>query len=689
VPSLSTPSIRNVALVGHHGAGKTTLAEALLLCAGAITRPGSVDKGNTVCDFEPEEVSRNLSVSMALAPITIGDTKVNVVDAPGYADFQADMELALSVADLAVIVVSATDGVQGQTEDAWRAAAQRGLPRVLVVNKLDRERADFNGTLAQIRDAFGAGIAPVELPIGREHDLRGVVDLLDGSATLYDTSAGPPLEGSVAEVPSDLSDEVDRVHEQLVEGIVVSEDDLMARYLEGEEIDRAELQSALAAGVESGAVFPVLCCSSTTGVGVDRLARLLTELAPAPGHRGPLRVLAGEGTSDVACDPDGPPLLFVCKTLSDAHAGKISICRVFSGTIKPDVVLYNPRTREEERLHVLEHIRGHATTPVNEVVAGDFVAVPRLGAQTGDTLAPKGTPVRVPLPEMPPPALPVAVNPASRADDDKLMSALHRLQEEDPSLVVRRVDETHQTVLDVAGEIHLAVVLERLARKFGVNVERQDVRVPYRETISRPAEAEGRHKKQTGGHGQFGVVHLKLEPLGRGEGFEFHDAVVGGAIPRQYIPAVEKGVLETMEQGGTHGYPVVDVAATCDDGKHHSVDSSEMAFKLAAGLAFKEALAQAVPVLLEPISRVEVTVPTEVQGDVMGDLHARRARIQGTDSSDDGRQTVVALVPTAELTRYAVDLRALTGGRGRFQATHDHYDTVPEHLAGHIPNGHA
>lgn len=683
--SLSPSNIRNVALVGHHGAGKTTLAESLLLCTGAISRQGSIEKGNTVCDFEPEEISRNLSVSMSLAPINVGDVKINLIDAPGYADFEVDVELALSVADLAVIVVSATDGVQGQTEDAWRAAARRGLPRVLLINKLDRERADFASTLAQIREVFGAGVAPVELPIGREHDFRGVVDLLDGKATLYDTSTGPPLQGTSAEVPADLADEVTQVHDQLVEGIVVSEDDLMARYLDGEEIDRGELQSALAGGVESGAVFPVLCCSSATGVGMDRLARLFVELAPTPGHRGPLTVQAGDSTSEVATDPDGPPLLFVCKTLSDTHAGKISICRAFSGTIKPDVVLYNPRTRNEERLHVLEHIRGHAVTPATEVVAGDFVAVPRLGAQTGDTLSPKGTPVTIPMPEFRPPALPVAVRPASRADDDKLMGALNRLREEDPALGVRRVDETHQTVLDVAGEIHLGVILERLARKFGVKVDREDLRIPYRETISKPTDAEGRHKKQTGGHGQFGVVHLRMEPLPRGDGFQFHDKVVGGAIPRQYIPAVEKGVLETMQQGGVRGYPVVDISATVDDGKHHPVDSSEMAFKLAAALAFKEAMNQAAPVLLEPISRVEVTVPVDSQGDVMGDLHSRRARLQGTDSSDDGRQTVVALVPTAEMTRYAVDLRALTGGRGHFQAVHDHYEPVPDHLASHIP----
>jgi elongation factor G len=681
VPRSSPTNIRNVVLVGHHGAGKTTLAEALLAATGAIPRQGSVERGTTVCDFEPEEVARHLSVSLAIAPFSLDDVKVNLLDAPGYADFAADMHTAMAVSDLAVVVVSATDGVQAQTEDAWRAAAAAGLPRVIVVNKLDRERADFDRVLAEVRAAFGAGVAPVELPIGAEAGFRGVIDLLDDRATLYDLGSGPPVAGTEGPVPEDLAVTEHEVHEQLVEGIVVGDDDLMARYLEGEAISRQELEDTLAGGVAAGTVFPVLCCSGATGVGVDRLARLLVELCPSPVERPPLTVLAGDTTVEVQCDPDAQPLVVVCKTQTDQHAGRISLCKVVSGTLRPDAVLFNPRTRTDERLHVLESMRGREATVVEEVVAGDFVAVPRLTATgTGDTLAPKGTPVTAVLPAAEPPALSVAVRPASRADDDKLMSALQRLCEEDGSLQVSRVDETHQTVLGVSGEVHLAVTLERLGRKFGVAVEREDLLVPYRETVSKPAAAEGRHKKQSGGHGQFGVCHLRVDPLTRGEGFAFHDEVVGGAIPRQYIPAVEKGVQEAMAQGGVFGYPVVDVAVTVDDGKFHSVDSSEMSFKMAAILGFRQALAEAGPVLLEPVSRVEVTVPAELQGDVLGDLHARRARIQGTDTAADGQQVLVALVPTAELARYATDLRAITGGRGRFRTEHDHYDVVPEHL---------
>ncbi len=681
MPGMSTSNIRNVALVGHHGAGKTTLAEALLVATGAIPRQGSVEKGTTVCDFEPEETARHLSVSLAVAPIRVDGVKVNLVDAPGYADFEFEMLEALSMTDLAVVVVSATDGVQAQTEDAWRAAAALGLPRVVVINKLDRERADFDGVLAQVRAAFGQGVAPVELPIGAEHDFSGVIDLLDDTATLYERGAGPAGAGSVGPIPDDLVDEEHAVHEQLVEGIVVGDDDLMTRYLDGETIARDELQASLAGGVASGAVFPVLCCSAESGVGIDRLARLLVELCPAPDQRPPTTVQAGDTVAEVVADAAGQPLLRVCKTFSDQHSGRISLCKVMSGTVRPDVVLYNPRARADERLHLLSELRGHESSPVDEVVAGDLVAVPRLAnTRTGDSLTPKGTPVVVEAPPAPLAALSVAVHPASRADDDKLMSALGRLVEEDPALSVSRVDETHQTVLGVAGEVHLAVTVERLARKFGVSVEREDVLIPYRETISKEADAEGKHKKQSGGHGQFGVCHLRLEPLGRGEGFEFHDRVVGGAIPRQYIPAVEKGVLEAMGQGGVYGYPVVDVSVTCDDGKYHSVDSSEMSFKMAGALAFRLALADAGPILLEPVSEIEVTVPAELQGDVLGDLHAKRARIQGTDTTEDAMQRVTAHVPTAEIARYAVDLRAITGGRGRFRAAHDHYEPVPEHL---------
>ena len=676
MPSYPPSRIRNVALVGHNGAGKTTLAEALLFATGAITRAGRVEDGTTVTDFEPEETKRHLSLSLALAPCTVGDVKVNVIDTPGYADFFGEVRAACSVADLVVVVVSAVEGVEAQTEAAWALAGELGLPRLVFVNKLDRERASFDRTLADLRERFGAGIAPLELPVGEEAGFRGIADLLTDTAILYENGSS-----SSAPIPDELADLEHQVREQLVEGIVVGDDALMERYLEGDVPSTEELEGTLAGGVAQGVVFPVVCGSAATGVGIDRLATLLCEIAPAPDARPPVEVLAAGSASEVACDPAGQPLARVFKTVSDPYVGKISLLRVLSGTIRPDTVLTNPRTHNDERLHVLQLLRGKETEPMSEAQAGDIVAVPKLSeTATGDTLAPKGTPVVVPAPEPEPIALSIAIRPKSKGDEDKLMTGLHRLQEEDPALQVERVDETHQTIMRGTGETHLAIACERLQRKFGVEVLSEEVLIPYRESVTKPADAEGKYKKQTGGHGQFGVASVRIAPLERGEGFHFVDEVVGGAIPKQYIPAVEKGVIEAMGQGGAFGYPVVDVQVTCYDGKYHPVDSSEMSFKMAGSLAFKEAMAKAGPVLLEPLSKLEVTVPASMQGDILGDLNSRRGRVQGTDTLDGGLQVITAIVPTAEIQRYAVDLRSLTGGRGRFRAEHDHYDVVPANL---------
>jgi len=680
VPSYPPSRIRNVVFVGHNGSGKTTLAEALLACSGTIPRAGRVEDGSTVCDFEPEETKRHMSLSLAVAPFTVGEVKVNLLDTPGYADFFGDVRAACSVADLAIVVVSAVEGVEAQTEAAWELAAELGLPRLIFVNKLDRERASFERVLSEITEAFGAGVAPLELPVGSEAGFRGIADLLTDTAIVYE--GGTP---TTSPIPEDLADHEHQVREQLVEGIVVGDDALMERYLEGDVPSAAELEATLATGVAEGVVFPVVCGSAATGVGIDRLASLVVEIGPPPDRRPPVTVLAGDTSAEVPCDPAGPPLAQVFKTISDPYVGKISLLRVLSGTIRPDIVLTNPRTHTDEKLHVLQLLRGKETEPLAEAQAGDILAVPKLAdTATGDTLAPKNSPVVVPRPEPEPATLSVAIRPRSKGDEDKLMTGLHRLQDEDPSLVVERRDETHQTVLSGTGETHLAVTCERLQRKFGVEVETEDVIVPYRETITQPAEAEGKYKKQTGGHGQFGVADIRIAPLERGEGFHFVDEVVGGAIPKQYIPAVEKGVQEAMASGGVYGYPVVDVQVTCYDGKYHPVDSSEMSFKMAGSLAFKEALAKAGPVLLEPISRLVVTVPSSMQGDVLGDLNARRGRVLGTEAVDGGKQRISALVPTAEIQRYAIDLRSLTGGRGRFSAEHDHYDPVPPNLVDRV-----
>lgn len=676
MPLVSSEKIRNIALVGHGGAGKTTLAEALLHRAGTINRLGRVEDGTTVCDHDPEEQRRGLSLSLAIAPFEWKGSKVNLIDTPGYADFVGDVAAALRVVDLAVFVVSAVDGVEVQTEAIWREAARLGVPRMIFINKLDRERASFERTLEQLRDRLGAGVAPLELPIGSETGFHGIADLLTDTAHLY--SGGVP---QTAPIPDEMEALEHQVHDNLVEGIVVADDALLERYLEGEVPSVDELEHALTLGIESASVFPVVCGSATAEVGIDRLADLLVEIGPPPTDRA-TPVTAGDTEVDVPADADGEPLVFVFKTIADPFVGQLSLFKVLSGTIRNDDRLVNSRSGTEERLHGLFLVRGKDHDPVDGLTAGDIGGVAKLtDTATGDTLSARGKPVVVPPIEQPPAVLAMAVVPKTQADDDKLATALHRLQEEDPALVVERDEETHQTILRGTGETHLAIALEKLERKFGVGVTTEEVRVRYRETITQPAEAEGRHKKQSGGHGQFAVCTLRIEPLERGEGFDFVDKIVGGAISRSYIPAVARGVEETMHAGGAYGHPVVDVRVTLLDGKEHSVDSSEMAFRVAGRLAFREAMAKAAPVVLEPISRLDVTVPADLLGDVMGDLNARRGRVQGTEPGDEGEQVVYAVVPASELLRYAIDLRSLTGGRGRFTVEHDHYEAVPAHLA--------
>ncbi|MDQ3945967.1 MAG: elongation factor G [Actinomycetota bacterium] len=657
--------IRNVALVGHGGAGKTTLTEALLFVAGVTQRMGRVEDGTAVSDFDPEEHKRGISVGLSVIPFEYEGHKINLLDCPGYADFVGDVVAALRVADMALFVVSAVDGVEVQAEIAWKLAEAAGIPRAFFVNKLDRDRASFQRTMDELKAKFGAGVAPLELPIGEEASLSGVVDLLTDTAYTYD---GDARTGTPGEVPESLADQEHAVHDALIEGIVVGDDDLMERYLGDERIEYSELAGALAQGIASGAVFPVLCGSATRLVGVDRLAHFLVEEAPAPS---------------VAAD--GPPATFVFKTIADPYVGRVNVFKVHSGSVRPDAVLTNGRTMTDERLHQLFTLRGKEQEPAAEVPAGDIAAVAKLSdVSTGDVLAQRGADISVETFDPPKPVLPTAIRPKSKADEDKLANALHKLQEEDTVIRIERNPETHQTLLWGMGETHLSIALEKLARKYGVEVEQEEVKVAYRETVTSRAEAEGKYKKQTGGHGQFGVAFLRVEPLERGAGFEFSDAIVGGAIPRQFIPAVEKGIADTIVNGGALGFPVVDVKVTCYDGKYHPVDSSEMSFKMAGSLGFKEAAQKARPILLEPISELVIIVPEAYQGDVMGDLNSKRGRIQGTAAIGNGEQEITALVPTSEVLRYAIDLRSITGGRGRFSATHSHYDPAPPHLADKI-----
>ncbi|HEX6658498.1 MAG TPA: elongation factor G, partial [Ilumatobacter sp.] len=558
--------------------------------------------------------------------------------------------------------------------------AERGIPRLVFVNKEDKPRADFHKVLENLKASFGPGFVTLELPLGEEEKFHGIADVLTDQGFEYEPDGSHHAEP----IPADVADEEQRLHEEIVEEIVAGDDEQLERYLGGDVPTSAELERTLAHEVLECSEFPVLVGSATTGVGIDRLADFICELGPSPDLR-PTTVTAGSGPAatdvEVAVDPSGKPLAYVFKTLADQFVGQVSLFKVLSGTVAVDDRLVNTATGTEERLHGVFHIRGRDHLPTNKVVAGDLAAVAKLtSTPTGSTLAPKDSPVRVAALTSPPPSFGLALKPVTQSDDDKLSGALQRLIAEDPALLVERNEETAQTVLRGAGDTHLAVALERLARKFGVNVETEDVRVPYRETITGSAEAEGKIKKQSGGHGQFAVANLRVSPLGRGEGSEFVNSIVGGAIPKQYIPAVQRGVEEAMAAGGVHGFPVVDVRVECYDGKFHSVDSSDMAFRTAAAHGLREALQKAGASVLEPVSLLTVNVPEGYQGDVLGDLNARRGRVSGTSVLSDGHHEIVALVPAAEVQRYAVDLRSMTGGRGTFVAVHDHYDLLPNHL---------
>lgn len=680
---MDTTTIRNVALVGHSGAGKTTLAEALLHRAGVVPRLGRVEEGTTVCDTEPEEIKRGISLSPAVAPFSWQapdgrEYLINLIDTPGYADFAAGVDAALSVADLALVVVSAVDGVEVGTEIVWKQCERLGVPRMVFLTKEDKPRADFHRVLDQMRGTFGSGLVPLELPIGEEDAFTGIADLLTGDGYAYDGEG----HRRSTELPAAVADEVSSRKEEIVEEIVSGDDEQLERYLSGEMPSAAELAGALLHEVREGTQFPVLVGSALTAVGIDRLADYICDLAPSPAAR-PVTVHAGtpDGPeTEVVADAKGDPLLYVFRTVADPFVGQISLFKVLSGVVKNEDRLVNAVTGTEERMHGLFRMRGKDHTNVESLVAGDIGAVAKLAATpTGSTLAKRGMTVHVAGPAPRPTPYALALKPLTQADDDKLSSALQRLVGEDSSLAIDRND-AGQTILRGTGDTHIAVALERLSRKFGVNVVTEDVRIAYRETITRTAEAEGKLKKQSGGHGQYAVCQLRVSPSERGEGSAFIDSIVGGAIPRNFIPAVEKGVMEQMSQGGVYGFPVVDVKVTCYDGKFHPVDSSEMAFRTAASMGLKEAMAKAGAVVLEPISLITVRVPQELQGDIMGDLSSRRGRIAGTDTTEDGLTEIQGMVPESEVSRYVLDLRSLTGGRGTFDARFDHYDVLPSHL---------
>ena len=664
---MGSDQIRNVVLLGHSGSGKTALAEALLFTAGLTTRVGSIEDGNTVTDFEPEEISRGSSVSLAMAPFEWHGHKINIIDTPGLSDFTGEMRAAVRAADLALFVVSGVDGVEVQTEAAWRIAGDEGISRAIFVNKLDRERSSFSRTVDQLKEVFGTGVAPIQVPIGSEADLSGVANLVGGKAYTY--SGGP--KATESSLPDSLQAEVEGLHTGLVEAVVETDDEMLERYFEGVEPSGDQLIAGMHAGMVAGTTFPVLCGSATELIGIDRLAQFIVYYGPRPSERPSPPLTEGEEL------PDSGVVAYVFKTMSDPYVGRISLFRVFRGDIDLDVDLENRRVGAKGRMHNIFSMRGKEHEDVKRVEAGDIAAVSKLERTlAGDTLTTPGLGVMVAPMTMPKPTMSYAVFPKTQHDEEKLSTALARSIEDDPTLSTERAAATNQTILSGLGDAHLEVTIARLATRHGVEVDTALPKIPYRETIKGRADVEGKHKKQSGGRGQFGVAFVKFEPNTLGAGYEFINEIKGGSIPRQYIPAVDKGIREALERGLAAGYPVVDVKARVYDGKYHAVDSDEMSFKMAGIQAVRQAAPKLNVALLEPIMKIVVKVPEHLMGDVIGDLNSKRGKVLGMDS-DGGLRVVTAEVPLAEIQRYSIDLRSITHGRGSFEMELAHYEEAP------------
>jgi len=680
VGRVETAKIRNVGIVAHGGAGKTTLAEAILFDAGATSRLGKVEDGTTVTDFDEDEIKRRMSISSALAFCEWKGHKLNLVDTPGASIYLTDTRNCLRVLDSALVVVSSVSGVKVQTEKVWSFAESGNKTRVIFINKMDQEQADFFRVLEDVRKNLCSIATPVQLPIGAEASFRGIVDLIRMKALTY--QGGGTGKSSEGEIPSDLKPKAEELRAALMEAVAESDDKLLERYLEAGTLSAEELKAGLKRGVLGGRVVPVLCGSALKNIGIQPLLDLLTDVCPSPADRPAVEGLdpkSGERLTRESSE-DAPFSALVFKTITDPYAGKITLFRVYSGLLSSDSTVYNVSKGSKERIGQVVLLRGKNQVQVAALGPGDLGAVVKLKETgTGDTLCDERNPIRLQPMEIPSPIIEYAIMPKTKGDEEKMSVGLQRLREEDPSLQVRRDPQTKEIILAGMGKAHLEIAIERLKRKFGLEVQMKTPRVPYKETIHGRVEVQGRHKKQTGGRGQFGDCWIKLEPLPRGGGYEFVNQVVGGAIPRQYIPAVEKGIVEAMEEGVLAGYPVVDVRVTVYDGSYHTVDSSEMAFKIAGSLAFKKGVLQANPGLLEPIMTVEVAVPDESMGDVIGDLNSKRGRVLGVETKGKG-QVIKAQVPLAEMLEYATQLKAITSDRGDYTMEFSHYDELPPHL---------
>jgi elongation factor G len=676
--------IRNVALIGHGGTGKTSFASAMLYAAKSINRFGKVEEGTAPTDYEPDEIEKKFSISTSLAFVEWNKTKINVLDTPGYGNFIADARGPVRVSDAALAFVSAVSGVEVMTGKAWEYAEEFKVPRIIVVNKMDRENASFDRSLASINESFGRLAVPVFLPLGQEKDFAGIVDLINGKVHRYkDDETG---DYSEEDIPADMGDRVAAKRAELVEMVAELDEQLMEKYFDAGDLTPEELSSALKIGIAQDKIFPVLCASAARNIGVSDVMNFIQEFVPSPDRRPSFsgRVEGQEEPVDVPADPEAPASVFVFKTISDPQQGRISVFRVVSGKVTGDSVLVNPAREAQERMAGLFFLRGKEHVKCDEVVAGDIAAVMKLKeALTGDTLCAKERVIVFPPVKYPIPAISFAVEPKARGDEEKIMVALQRVAEEDPTLKIGRDPQTHETLVSGSGSQHVEIVAARVQRRYGVEMNIKQPKVPYKETIKGKAEVHARHKKQTGGHGQFADIQIRMEAMPRGGGFEFKDEIFGGAVPRNFIPAVEKGMNESLERGVLAGYPVVDLKITLFDGGFHPVDSSEMAFKIAAHMGFKEAMQKCKPTLLEPVMAVEVVVPEENMGDVMGDLNSRRGRIQGM-SQKGANQVIKAQVPLAEMLTYASTLKSLTAGRGTFAMESFQYEDVPAQIQAKI-----
>lgn len=657
-----TNGIRNIALVGHGGTGKTSLAEAMIYNTGVIKRMGKVDDGNTVADFLPEEIKKKITISTALVPCEYKNCKINVLDTPGYADFYFEVVGALRVVDSMLLSFSATAGVEVQTQTIWEENPD--IPKIAFINKMDRENADFNKVLAAIKSTFTDTVVPLQLPIGAEESFKGIVDLLKMKAYMFEAGTGKMTE---TEIPADMMDDVEMYKMEIIEAAAEANDDLLTRYLDGEELSEEEIQMGVKEAAASGSAVFVFCGSTLKNIGIQPLMDFIVESSPTPDRN---KLVQGKDIESL------PLSAQVFKTIADPYIGRLTMFRIFTGKFKADSVVYNATKEKDEKIAQLLVMTGKEQASVPEINAGDIAAVAKLAVtNTSDTLTVKSNPVLIAPIEFPKPTLSMAIEPKSKGDEDKLSGALQRLMEEDPTITVQKNAETKQTIMTTMGDAHMDIITEKLTRKFGVDVISKEMRIPYRETIRTMVQVEGKHKKQSGGHGQYGHVWIKFEP-NEDENFKFEENVFGGAVPRNYFPAVEKGLQEALDEGVLAGYPVTRIKATLYDGSYHTVDSSEMAFKMAAKIAFKKGVEAAKPVLLEPIVNVEIEIPDAYMGDIIGDLNSKRGRVMGMEPAGK-KQIVKAQVPLAEMSRYTIDLKSITQGRGKFRMEMDHYEEVP------------